>query len=141
MTRDLDPSLELTDQLLQLLREAHEGISEFQLIQQLKARHSTHVPNLPLTDKLVLFGSLLAAVNLFLALFNFVPLPPLDGGHIAGALWESARRGWAKLFHRPDPGHFDTAKLLPVAYAVMGFLIISGGALIVADIVSPMQLF
>lgn len=55
MTRDLDPSLELTDQLLQLLREAHEGISEFQLIQQLKARHSTHVPNLPLTDKLVLF--------------------------------------------------------------------------------------
>ncbi|MBK8446658.1 MAG: site-2 protease family protein [Micropruina sp.] len=93
------------------------------------------------TDKLVLFGSLLASVNLFLALFNFVPLPPLDGGHIAGALWESARRGWAKLFRRPDPGHFDTAQLLPVAYAVMGFLILSGGALIVADIVSPMQLF
>ena len=55
MTPDLDPSLDLTDQLLQLLREAPEGISEFQLIQQLKARHSTHVPNLPLTDKLVLF--------------------------------------------------------------------------------------
>ena len=55
MTHDLDPSLELTDQLLQLLREAPEGISEFQLIQQLKARHSTRVPNLPLTDKLVLF--------------------------------------------------------------------------------------
>ena len=97
--------------------------------------------SITVSDKLVLFGSLLAAVNLFLALFNFVPLPPLDGGHIAGALWESARRGWARLFHRPDPGHFDTAQLLPVAYAVMGFLIISGGALIVADIVSPMQLF
>ncbi|MEP9316931.1 DNA-J related domain-containing protein [Pseudomonas sp. LABIM340] len=55
MTPDLEPSLDLTDQLLQLLREAPEGISEFQLIQQLKARHSTHVPNLPLTDKLVLF--------------------------------------------------------------------------------------
>lgn len=55
MTRDLDPSLDLTDQLLELLREAPEGISEFQLIQQLKARHCTHVPNLPLTDKLVLF--------------------------------------------------------------------------------------
>ena len=92
-------------------------------------------------DKAVLFGSLLASVNLFLALFNFVPLPPLDGGHIAGALWEAARRGWAKVFGRPDPGHFDTAQLLPVAYAVMGFLIISGGALIVADIVSPMRLF
>ncbi|MFV3367338.1 DNA-J related domain-containing protein [Pseudomonas sp. NY15435] len=55
MTPDLDPSHDLTDHLLQLLREAPEGISEFQLIQQLKARHSTHVPNLPLTDKLVLF--------------------------------------------------------------------------------------
>lgn len=96
---------------------------------------------LGVTDKLVLFGSLLAAINLFLALFNFVPLPPLDGGHIAGALWEAARRGWARLLHKPDPGYFDTAKLLPVAYAVMGFLILSGGALIVADIVSPMQLF
>jgi len=55
MTPDLDPSQDLTDQLLQLLQEAPEGISEFQLIQHLKARHSTHVPNLPLTDKLVLF--------------------------------------------------------------------------------------
>lgn len=55
MTADLDPSHDLMGQLLQLLQEAPEGISEFQLIQQLKARHSTHVPNLPLTDKLVLF--------------------------------------------------------------------------------------
>ncbi|QRY79080.1 molecular chaperone DnaJ [Pseudomonas sp. PDNC002] len=55
MTTDLDPGLDLADQLLQLLRESPDGISEFQLIQQLKARHSTHVPNLPLIDKLVLF--------------------------------------------------------------------------------------
>lgn len=55
MTPDLEPSLDLASQLLQLLQEAPEGVSEFQLIQQLKARHSTHVPNLPLTDKLVLF--------------------------------------------------------------------------------------
>ncbi|MCP1649299.1 DNA-J related domain-containing protein [Pseudomonas nitroreducens] len=55
MTSDLDPSHDLMGQLLQLLQETPEGISEFQLIQQLKARHSTHVPNLPLTDKLVLF--------------------------------------------------------------------------------------
>ncbi len=93
------------------------------------------------SDKLVLFGSLLGAVNLFLALFNFVPLPPLDGGHIAGALWEAARRGWARFFRRPDPGSFDTARLLPVAYGVMIFLVVSGAALIVADIVSPIQLF
>ena len=93
------------------------------------------------TDKLVLFGSLLAAVNLFLALFNFVPLPPLDGGHIGGALWEAIRRGSARLFGREDPGHFDTARLLPVAYAFGGFLLLSGVVLILADIISPMQLF
>lgn len=55
MNNDLDPTLDLPDQLLQLLREAPAGISEFQLIQQLKARHCTHIPNLGLADKLVLF--------------------------------------------------------------------------------------
>ena len=55
MNRDLDPSLDLAEQLLELLREAPDGCSEYGLIQQLKARHSTHIPNLALTDKLVLF--------------------------------------------------------------------------------------
>jgi len=91
--------------------------------------------------KVASFASLLASVNLFLALFNFVPLPPLDGGHIAGALYEGLRRGLAKLFRRRDPGYFDTAKLLPVAYGVGGLLLISGIALILADIVSPVRLF
>ena len=97
--------------------------------------------SIDVTDKLVLFGSLLAAVNLFLALFNFVPLPPLDGGHIAGALWEALRRAGARVFGRKDPGPFDTATLLPVAYVVGGFLLLSGAVLILADIISPMQLF
>ena len=61
---------------------------------------------------------LLAGLNLFLALFNFIPLLPLDGGHIAGALYEAVRRGVAQLRGRPDPGYVDVAKLLPVAYAV-----------------------
>lgn len=92
-------------------------------------------------QKVVLFGSLLASLNLFLALFNLVPLPPLDGGHIAGAVYEWARRQVARLRGRPDPGPFDTARLLPVAYAVAGFLILAGVALILADILSPIQLF
>jgi len=96
---------------------------------------------LNLGQKFATYAALLASVNLFLAIFNFVPLPPLDGGHIAGALWEGLRRGLAKLFRRPDPGYFDTAKLLPIAYGVGGLLLISGVALIVADIVSPLQLF
>ena len=92
-------------------------------------------------ERVVVFGSLLGSLNLFLALFNLIPLPPLDGGHIAGALYEGARRQLARLFGRPDPGYFDTARLLPLAYGVAAFLIVSGVALILADILSPIQLF
>ncbi|MFZ1411648.1 MAG: site-2 protease family protein [Micropruina sp.] len=97
--------------------------------------------DLSISDRVVLFASLLASVNLFLAVFNFLPLPPLDGGHIAGALYEKARRLTARALSRPDPGPFDTATLLPVAYVVGGFLILSGVALIIADILSPIQIF
>jgi hypothetical protein len=55
MNDELDPSLELTDQVLLLLQAAPAGLSEYELIQQLKSGHSTHIPNLPLLDKLVLF--------------------------------------------------------------------------------------
>ena len=94
-----------------------------------------------LAEKVVTFISLLASVNLFLALFNFIPLPPLDGGHIAGAVYEWLRRAAAKVFRRRDPGFFDTARLLPVAYSVGVLLLLSGVALILADIISPVQLF
>ncbi len=55
MNDDLDPSLDLAEQVLQLLQTAPDGLAEYALIQQLKAGHSGHLPNLPLTDKLVLF--------------------------------------------------------------------------------------
>jgi hypothetical protein len=55
MNDDLAPELDLAEQIFGLLREQPEGCSEYQLIQQLKARHSTHIPHLPLLDKLVLF--------------------------------------------------------------------------------------
>lgn len=55
MNDDLDPSLDLAEQVLKLLQAAPGGLAEYALIQQLKAGHSGHLPNLPLTDKLVLF--------------------------------------------------------------------------------------
>ena len=55
MKSELNPALDLPEQLHELLRAAPAGISEYQLIQQLKRRHSTHIPHLDLTDKLVLF--------------------------------------------------------------------------------------
>jgi membrane-associated protease RseP (regulator of RpoE activity) len=85
--------------------------------------------------------TVLGAVNLFVALFNFVPLLPLDGGHVAAAFYEAVRRTIARVLGRPDPGPVDTAKLLPVAYIVGGVILIAGVVLILADIIDPIRLF
>jgi membrane-associated protease RseP (regulator of RpoE activity) len=94
----------------------------------------------PAVDKLMFLLGLVAGFNLFIGLFNFVPLLPLDGGHIASALWEAVRRGIARLGHRPDPGYVDAAKLLPVAYVVASALLVMGGVLIIGDLVVPVHL-
>ncbi|NYI46815.1 membrane-associated protease RseP (regulator of RpoE activity) [Nocardioides aromaticivorans] len=91
-------------------------------------------------DKLVSLLMLIAGFNFFIGMFNFVPLLPLDGGHIASALWEAVRRGLARLRRRPDPGYVDAAKLLPVAYVVAGALLVMGVVLIVGDLVVPVHL-
>ena len=92
-------------------------------------------------DKLASGFTVLGSVNLFVALFNFVPLLPLDGGHIAGAIYEGVRRRIALLRKRPDPGYVDTARMLPVAYVVGGVIMISGIVLILADLIDPIRLF
>ena len=88
-------------------------------------------------DRIAFLFGLLASVNLFLGLFNFVPLLPLDGGHIAGALYEAVRRGFARLRGKPDPGYVDVAKMLPVAYAMAMCLLVMSVILIYADVVAP----
>jgi len=91
-------------------------------------------------DRLATLLTLLGVVNLFVALFNFIPLLPLDGGHIAGALYEAIRRGIAKILGRPDPGYVDVAQLLPIAYAAATVLIVMGALLVWADIVNPIRI-
>jgi membrane-associated protease RseP (regulator of RpoE activity) len=83
---------------------------------------------------------LLAGLNLALFVINMVPLLPLDGGHVAGALWEALRRAVARVLRRPDPGPVDTVRALPLIYAVGTMLIAMGVLLMVADIVSPVKL-
>lgn len=83
---------------------------------------------------------LLAGLNLFLGMFNLVPLPPLDGGPIATTLFEAVRRGIARLRHKPDPGFVDSAKLLPVTYVMAGVILVASLVLIYADIVAPVAL-
>jgi membrane-associated protease RseP (regulator of RpoE activity) len=91
-------------------------------------------------DKTISLLMLIAGFNFFIGMFNFVPLLPLDGGHIASALWEAVRKGWARLFRRPDPGYVDAARLLPVAYVVASALLVMGVVLIVGDLVVPVHL-
>jgi membrane-associated protease RseP (regulator of RpoE activity) len=91
-------------------------------------------------EKVSFFLSLLASVNLVLFLFNLLPIYPLDGGHIAGALYERVRAAVARWRGRPDPGPFDIARLMPVAYVVAGVFLVMSGLLVVADIVNPIKL-
>jgi len=94
----------------------------------------------PLVAKAATFLGLAASLNLFLFLFNLIPVLPLDGGHVAGALYEGSRRRVSRLFGRPDPGPVDVARLMPVAYVVAGILLAMGVVVIWADIVRPISL-
>jgi membrane-associated protease RseP (regulator of RpoE activity) len=94
----------------------------------------------PVKEKVVFLMMIIAGFNLFIGMFNFIPLLPLDGGHVAGALYEAVRRGFARLTGRPDPGHADVAKLLPIAYVVASALLVMGIILIIGDLVVPVHI-
>jgi membrane-associated protease RseP (regulator of RpoE activity) len=94
----------------------------------------------PMSAKVATFLGLAASLNLFLFLFNLLPILPLDGGHVAGAVYEASRRKVASWRGRPDPGPVDMARLLPVAYVVAGALMAMAVVVIWADLVKPISL-
>ncbi len=96
--------------------------------------------DIPPENQIAMMLFLVAGFNLSLFLFNMLPLLPLDGGHVAGALWEALRRHAARIFKRPDPGPFDVAKLMPVAYVVAGIFICFTILVLIADVVNPVKI-
>jgi membrane-associated protease RseP (regulator of RpoE activity) len=72
---------------------------------------------------------LLALVNVFVGLFNVIPVYPLDGGHFSVALYE-------KIRGRPA----DVRKLVPVAAVVVLFMVLLGVLAIYLDITNPFTL-
>ncbi|OFP65421.1 signaling protein [Corynebacterium sp. HMSC074C01] len=87
------------------------------------------------------FFMMLATLNFFLALFNLIPLPPFDGGHIAVIIYEKIRDALRRLMGKEPKGPADYTKLMPVTY-VLAFVLMAVGALImIADVVNPIRLF
>lgn len=76
-------------------------------------------------------GGLFVAVNIFVGLFNLVPLLPFDGGHAVIATYERFRSIGGRRHHA------DVAKLLPLTYATVAVL----GVLMIITVYSDIFAF
>jgi membrane-associated protease RseP (regulator of RpoE activity) len=96
--------------------------------------------SLPWQAKVWVVLYLVASLNIFVGIFNLLPLLPLDGGHLAVVIFERIRYWLARVFHRPDPGLVDMQKLVPVSLLVFVLLVGFGTLLIAADIFNPVHI-
>jgi len=91
-------------------------------------------------DKVGFFLIILAGLNIFVGVFNLLPILPLDGGHMAVAIADGFKRWRAKRRGDPTPTPIDVEKLTPITMFVVVILISLTVLLLIADIVNPVRL-
>ncbi|HRW39868.1 MAG TPA: site-2 protease family protein [Aquihabitans sp.] len=78
---------------------------------------------------------LFAVINIFIGMFNLVPLLPFDGGHVAIAVYERIQE---KRLHYGERRYFtDVSRLLPLTYGVVVVLAMLFVTSLYLDIVNP----
>jgi membrane-associated protease RseP (regulator of RpoE activity) len=90
--------------------------------------------------KVAFILAIIISLNIFVGIFNLLPLLPMDGGHLAIIIYERCRAWLARLRRRPDPGLVDMRKLIPVSVGVFALLVGFSLLLIMADIINPVHL-
>lgn len=75
---------------------------------------------------------LFVLLNIFVGVFNLIPLLPLDGGHVAIATYERVRSRRGRRYRA------DVAKMMPVTAVVVVVLLMLGLTSIWLDIVHPL---
>jgi membrane-associated protease RseP (regulator of RpoE activity) len=76
---------------------------------------------------------ILISINIFVGIFNLFPMLPLDGGHVAIAVYEKIRTGRKRVSY-----HADVAKLMPFTYMMLLFLGVLFATSLLTDILHPM---
>lgn len=76
--------------------------------------------------------SLLFSINIFVGIFNLVPLLPLDGGHIIIAVYERIRSTKKRRYQ------VDIMKLMPLTYLVLTVIVLLGVTALYLDITHPL---
>jgi len=91
-------------------------------------------------ERLATFVLIVASLNIFVGIFNLLPILPLDGGHMAVAIADELRAFFARLRGRPRPAPIDVTVLTPITMVVFVILACLTLLLLVADVINPVTL-
>jgi membrane-associated protease RseP (regulator of RpoE activity) len=91
-------------------------------------------------ERLATFLLIVASLNIFVGIFNLLPILPLDGGHMAVAIADEIRAFIARLRGRARPAAIDVTVLTPITMVVFVVLACLTLLLLVADVINPVTL-